>query len=244
MAAIICGLIWSGLTGVALMGTVWWSLPRLAHKKELARDALPAEPADAAAASAEGQEQPAGKRYLTTKWIVVLCIGVLLAGLCGWRSFQTTDTWVSMVKVLIAFLVLACASVTDAELFLIPNKYPLILVVSRVLCIIPELVVARESVLSRLFSSVLGAVFCLIVLMLTSKITRGGLGYGDVKLLSALGFLCGLYMVIYTLVISCFLCALVSIGLLVTKKKKMKDILPMGPFVFFGYMIVLLLAIY
>lgn len=242
--AVIWGLIWSGLTCAALMGTIWWSLPRLAHKNRLATDALPVDSIGTANVLMEGQDQPAGKQHLTAKWIVALCICVLLAGLCGWRSFQTTDTWVSMVKVLIAFIVLACASVTDVKLFLIPNYYPLILVMGRLICTIPELAVAREGVLSRMLSSVLGAVFCFVVLILTSKLTRGGLGYGDVKLLSALGFMCGLYMAVYTLVISSFLCALFSIGLLVTKKKKMKDNLPMGPFVFFGYIIVLLLAIY
>jgi leader peptidase (prepilin peptidase) / N-methyltransferase len=66
------------------------------------------------------------------------------------------------------------------------------------------------------------------------------IGWGDVKLGLLLGVILGLEYLILTLLISYFVGGLIAIYLLISKKKKFGDILPMGSFLAGAGMIVLL----
>ncbi len=175
--------------------------------------------------------------------IVAVCCAAA-ACLCGVRVYQTADSVLSIIKMLLGFCVLECAAYADYKLTRIPNAHVLALLAGRALILIPELIFTYEGVWQRLISSVAGGFLCLLLLLIVSRVSHGGIGFGDVKLFAGLGFLCGFYAAIYTLVFSCFLCAGVSVGFLIAKKKGMKDSMPMGPFVLFGYAAVLLLAFY
>ncbi len=175
--------------------------------------------------------------------IVAVCCAAA-ACLCGVRVYQTADSVLSIIKMLLGFCVLECAAYADYKLTRIPNAHVLALLAGRALILIPELIFTYEGVWQRLISSVAGGFLCLLLLLIVSRVSHGGIGFGDVKLFAGLGFLCGFYAAIYTLVFSCFLCAVVSVGFLIAKKKGMKDSMPMGPFVLFGYAAVLLLAFY
>ncbi len=164
--------------------------------------------------------------------------------LCGLQTAVNADSILSIIKLLLAFCVLECAAYADYKFTRIPNIYVIALLAGRALILVPELIFTYDGVWKRLISSALGGLLCLLFLLVVSKVSHGGIGFGDVKLFAGLGFLCGFYAAMYTLVFSCFLCAIVSVVFLISKKKKMKDSMPMGPFILFGYVVTLLLAFY
>lgn len=60
------------------------------------------------------------------------------------------------------------------------------------------------------------------------------MGFGDVKLMGALGLYFGLSNIIIITLLSFLIGAVLSIILLVTKIKKMDEYIPFGPFIVFG----------
>jgi len=102
----------------------------------------------------------------------------------------------------------------------------------------------RENIwLNYLFAGFLGAaVFGLIIFLSRGK----AMGMGDVKLAAALGLIFGWPDVLMVLFLSFLSGALVSAVLLLLKKKKIKDVVPFGPFLavgacltfFFGFQVI------
>ena len=84
-------------------------------------------------------------------------------------------------------------------------------------------------------SLVAGGLFLLIVL-----ISKGGMGGGDVTLISSLGFVLGLKGILVTIFISFIIGSIVSVLLLSFKLKTRKDPIPFGPFIVIGFLITLL----
>ena len=57
------------------------------------------------------------------------------------------------------------------------------------------------------------------------------MGFGDVKLMGVLGLILGFYKILIVSAIAIVLAGIVSIILLIFRKKKIKDYFPFGPFV-------------
>ena len=86
---------------------------------------------------------------------------------------------------------------------------------------------------SSLFAAAVTAA-CLVV---GAVLSHQGIGAGDIKLLAALGLMGGVTIVGGTIFFAMLPCALVSAGLLITKKKTMREAIPFGPFLLIGYML-------
>ena len=139
-------------------------------------------------------------------------------------------------------MVILSAAVIDNKLRIIPNFLPLVLVILRILVFIFELFFSDNAV-GYLVSSLIGGFISFIVLIIADKITKGGIGMGDIKLISAIGFLCGIYTVIAVMILSLFSCAVVSVILILKKVKTRKDHLPFAPYIYIGYLVMLLLLL-
>ncbi len=81
----------------------------------------------------------------------------------------------------------------------------------------------------HLFTAILGALLGSGFFLLIAVITKGAIGGGDIKLMFGLGLLFGPAGVLNITLLSFALAALASIGLLLTKRKGMKDFIPLGP---------------
>jgi len=79
-----------------------------------------------------------------------------------------------------------------------------------------------------------GAFFSSIILLSRGK----AMGWGDAKLIAAIGILIGWPDALLVMMIAFITGATVGIIMLVGKKKKIKDALPFGPFIAFGVMMV------
>ena len=125
----------------------------------------------------------------------------------------------------------------------IPNLFVLVAIVARLLCLVAEFIIYGMDAWRVLVNNTIAAVIVLVFLFVMSKLTKGGLGAGDVKIYTALGFLCGIGCVFYTLLFTMIISAIFSIVLLILKKKKLKDSFPMGPFICLGYGLSIILAL-
>lgn len=79
-----------------------------------------------------------------------------------------------------------------------------------------------------------GGIFLLITLIGGIIAGKEAMGFGDVKLMGALGLFFGWKTIIMISVIAFLLAAIVSIAVLVSKKKKMDEYIPFGPFIVVG----------
>ena len=84
-----------------------------------------------------------------------------------------------------------------------------------------------------------GAFFCGGLLELIRLISKGGIGMGDVKLMTACGFYLGIVPGIFVLMLSYMLAGLFCLPVLLLKKASLKTRIPMAP-VFAAAMILML----
>lgn len=98
----------------------------------------------------------------------------------------------------------------------------------------------RSNVLLNHFAGFFAGV---LIIGLIVVITRGkGMGVGDLKLSGALGFLFGWPDIIFLLSFSFIIGSLVSVFLLVRRHKGMKDVVPFGPFLVLGTVVLMFWA--
>lgn len=181
-----------------------------------------------------------------SRW-TVFGIVVLLIGLTSFCA--DTFTWggngldnIGLVKVIITSLLMMSAAVVDFYTKKIPNAISILFLICGTVVLVIEFIIMRDSFLLLLVGSLLGLVGGFLILLVMSLITKGGIGMGDVKLISTMGYLSGIAASFYTFFAATVLCLMVTLFLLIFKLKKIKDELPFGPFLFIGYCIVILLG--
>mgnify|MGYP004486435161 CR=1 FL=1 len=146
-----------------------------------------------------------------------------------------------LVKYMILTPMLLSAFVIDYKLQIIPNRLTLtIFEVGLVFAFISGISSVNIFV-DRLLGMVTGAgIFLLITLIGGAIAGKEAMGFGDVKIMGALGLVFGLSNIIMISVLSFLLGAVISIVLLVTKKKGTDEYIPFGPFIIIATFIVML----
>lgn len=139
-----------------------------------------------------------------------------------------------LIIVLSLFSLLLIISVTDYIYMLIPNR-----ILAWFACLL--ILECAFIPLITWIDSIVGSCVIFILLYCMQKIYPEGLGGGDVKLLSLLGFIVGLKGIFIVLFLaSCFSLCFFGAGL-VLKRMKMRTQIPFGPFISLGaicYMLV------
>jgi len=92
----------------------------------------------------------------------------------------------------------------------------------------------------NLLDSIFGLLFGGILFLIIALISKGGMGGGDIKLISVLGFILGFKKVILNIFLSFMIGAISSIFLLIFKIKGIGDAIPFGPFINIAFTITLL----
>lgn len=176
---------------------------------------------------------------------VVVCVLVLatISAFCGYVISNNAISVIADIELGICYMAALAATVIDLKTNTIPNFIPVVLVLLRLAILVYEFV-CSESAMSYLVSSLVGCFLCAVLLIIGNKISKGGIGGGDIKLLSCIGFMCGVYVVFSALLISLIACIIVSAILLALKKRTSKDRLPFAPFIYLGFTLVCLFTLY
>lgn len=177
-----------------------------------------------------------------------IVIGAILAFVIAFSTslkilIDVSDV-VNVGKLLIILLILIGSACFDYREHRIPNIFPLVLSVSGIVFLIVGIVTKQEGAMSYVVSSTFATFGCVLGLIVASALTNKGIGAGDVKIMGALAFVGGVYLVCGVLFFSVFTCALIAVALLVTKRKTLKEVVPFAPFILMGYVISIFTSIY
>lgn len=129
----------------------------------------------------------------------------------------------------------------DFKEHIIPDRLILILFEIGMLFSIIEGFDSLNIFVDRILGMVIGVgIFGIITLIGGLLAKKKAMGYGDVKLMAALGLIFGEIGILMIIVISFLIAALVSIVLLVAKKKKFTEYIAFGPYISIASFVVML----
>jgi len=149
--------------------------------------------------------------------------------------FGIKDTFIAnldLIKFMILTPMLLSAFVIDYKLQIIPNRLNLtIFEIGFIIAFIYGLSNVAITINMLLGMLAGGGIFLLITLLGGLFYGKEAMGFGDVKLMGALGLYFGLSNIIIITLMSFLIGAVLSIGLLATKVKKSDEYIPFGPFI-------------
>jgi leader peptidase (prepilin peptidase)/N-methyltransferase len=166
---------------------------------------------------------------------VELATGVIFALLC-WHYRLSPELGV-MIFYACLFIIIF---VIDLEQGLILNKvvYPG-MVVALLLALYPWPWL-NESIVMRVAYVALGGAIGFVVFLLIAIVSRGGMGWGDVKLAGLVGLATGFPLVFLSIIMAAILGGIVAVALLIARRRNFKGTIPFGPFLALAAMITLL----
>jgi len=181
--------------------------------------------------------------------VVEAATGILFAAL----YLKYGLSWALLI-LLVYSTVLIILFVTDFEHFILPNvvTYPALLL-SALLALVVTLVHYRlpwelffagsgfMALFNNFFLCALAGGTCgALLLFLVVVLSRGGMGMGDVVLAGLLGLMVGFPLVFIALFLSILAGGIIAAALLISGRKKRREMLPFGPFLCLGGIVTLL----
>jgi leader peptidase (prepilin peptidase)/N-methyltransferase len=135
--------------------------------------------------------------------------------------------------------------VIDLEQGLILNKvvYPG-MVIALLLSLIPQSWLTQETWLTTtiqpgIASAALGGAIGFAIPFAIALASRGGMGWGDVKLALLIGLATGFPQVFLALIMGAILGGVVAVALVIARRKKRREAIPFGPFLAVAAMVTL-----
>ena len=131
--------------------------------------------------------------------------------------------------------------VIDLERGLILNKvvYPA-MIVALLLALVPQPWLTRWIVINGVANAALGGSVGFAIFLVIAIVSRGGMGWGDVKLVALIGLAVGFPLVLFSVILGAILGSIVALALMIAKKRRFRETLPFGPFLALAAMITLL----
>lgn len=173
------------------------------------------------------------KKELKPNYILMILISIIYLGLL--YRFGIQDTLIAnldLIKYIILTPMLISVFIIDYKFKIIPNRLSLTLfeigLIFTFLYGLSNVAISINMLLGMLAG---GGIFLLITLLGGFAYGKEAMGLGDVKLMGALGLFFGLSNIIVIALVSFLIGAVVSVILLVTRKKGATEYIPFGPFI-------------
>lgn len=173
-------------------------------------------------------------------WLTIVCFAVALAAQISLYVFTPVVSFIKLYGVLVLVL---CAGLIDYKRRIIPNRLILYGLVFRGGIYLYE-IFCVENIKAVLINDLIGFTIGFVFLALVSLLTKGSLGFGDVKLFGIIGMTTGAFCTYSTLFLALVLSVIVSLVGIARKKMGRKDAFPFGPCIAAGYTIAVLLTSY
>lgn len=137
----------------------------------------------------------------------------------------------------IAVVLITIAGI-DLKTMIIPNGTVISLIIIGGLYTIARIIFPSSFAIPITWLEALIGFFAASVpLFLVAVLSKGGMGGGDIKLMAAAGIFLGWKGILLAMIIGSLTGALVSLTLILLKRRKRKDMIPFGPFLCFGIMV-------
>jgi leader peptidase (prepilin peptidase)/N-methyltransferase len=167
-----------------------------------------------------------------------------LMGLLSLAIYLKFGLAAAVIPYCVFALALLIVSFIDLETFLIPDSIVLPGIGAGILCaaVIPDFffTLGKGSVFYSLFGALTGAVLVAALAFLGKLVwKKDAMGGGDLKLLAMIGAFLGWKSVFITMFFASVLGTIISVVLILLKKKKMDDYVPFGPYLGLGALIAL-----
>ncbi len=173
------------------------------------------------------------KMNFKPNYILMLLTAIIYVSLI--YVYGIKDTLIAnfdLIKFMILTPMLLSAFVIDYKLQIIPNRLNLTIfeigIIFAFLYGLSNVAITINMLLGMLAG---GGIFLLITLLGGLFYGKEAMGFGDVKLMGALGLYFGLSNIIIITLVSFLIGAILSIILLLTKIKKSDEYIPFGPFI-------------
>lgn len=162
--------------------------------------------------------------------LVTACIYATLVYVLGIKDTLIAN--LDLIKYMVLTPLLLSACVIDYKLQIIPNRLNLTIfeigIIFAFIYGLSDVTITINMLLGMLAG---GGIFLLITLLGGIFYGKEAMGFGDVKLMGALGLFFGLPNIIIITLVSFLIGAVLSIILLATKIKKSNEYIPFGPFI-------------
>ena len=162
--------------------------------------------------------------------LVTAIIYVVLVFLYGWNTNLTQNLTLFKFAIITPILISAC--IIDYRLQIIPNRLNLSLFEIGIIFVFLYGFTNINISADMCFGLIAGGGIFLLITLIGGLIAgREAMGFGDVKLMCGLGLVFGLSSIIIIALLSFLIGAILSIILLVSKKKSINEYIPFGPFI-------------
>ena len=174
------------------------------------------------------------KEYLKgskPKYILMIIVAVAYIALVYFEGLQ-----ISTAKFMLLIPMLIIAFMIDLKLQIIPNRLTLTIFETGLVFTFVETLLNVNAGINILTNNLLGmivgaGIFLLITLIGGAIAGKEAMGFGDVKLMGALGLFFGWFNMILISIMSFLFAAVISIGILIARRKKFNEYIPFGPFI-------------
>lgn len=143
----------------------------------------------------------------------------------------------SQVKLLTLVLIIFPISAVDYRIQKIPNQFIVAALVLRILIYVAEIIISPKGAWITFIDNLLGAFIISLFFLLLLVIFKNSIGMGDVKLFFVMGMYQGLWGVVNSVFFSLLVSFVLSVALLITKKKQKTDTISFGPSILLGTII-------
>lgn len=180
-----------------------------------------------------------------TQWAAALLLAAAGGFASGYMLVLRAGTYPpNLLRLVLLGTLLTAAAYIDALSHKIPNWIVLCTAAVFAGCTVLDFVLSGTDAVPMALNSILAAAVFFVVFFLVRLASRGGVGYGDIKMITAAALILGIYGTFSFLLVSHVLAAVAAIALLVSKKATRKDGLPFGPFFYLGYLVTILTGMF
>lgn len=175
------------------------------------------------------------------KNIVTLSVTALLCAVTEFLLSNKGLLWLDIFDYMVMAIALLSVLIIDKNLHIIPNKIVFAVLLLGCISLVLEFIFLRDEFVATLISKLIGLFVCVVLFYVLGRLTKNGIGMGDIKLIATIGWLLGFSATMFSILFSLIISASYAVVLLVLKKKTKNDRLAFGPFMFFGYILLLML---
>ena len=165
------------------------------------------------------------------KYLLMVMTAAMYVGLLYFFGLS-----IDTLKYMFLVPMLISAFVIDYRLQIIPNRLTLTIFETGLIFTFASVLINTNAGISIFMNNMLGmivggGIFLIITLIGGLIAGKDAMGFGDVKLMGALGLFFGWMNIIMVAVMAFLLAAVISIIILVSRKKKADEYIPFGPFI-------------